>query len=96
MSELKKDIVGYIGAGLVAMMLIPQIIHTYKVKHVNGVSIYFIILNILIGIDFIIYSIFLDELPFLISEIIVLLSGLIFLFQYIYYRKNTKIIIDLV
>ena len=40
------QVVGYIGAVFLTITLLPQLYHTYKLKNVDNISIYFLLLQI--------------------------------------------------
>lgn len=79
--------IGYVGAVLVTICMIPQVYTTYKTENVEGLSIYFIVLQILSSICYIIYSIYEKTLPVVISNCATVLLSLILIFLYYKYNK---------
>lgn len=74
------EIIGYFGAFFLTITLIPQIIHTIRTKKVDDISYYFIGLQILTCVLFLIYGIMIFEKPLILSNSIVLFQLIIFLF----------------
>jgi len=70
----KYEYVGYAGAALISINLMPQVYHIYNVKKVDSISTMSICLNILSAIVMLIYGIFIDKMPVIIS------NGMVFLF----------------
>ena len=58
----------YIGAGLITVCLVPQVYTTYKTKTVEGLSLFFLILQILSSICYVIYGLYEHTLPIIISN----------------------------
>lgn len=90
--RIAADAIGYSIAALLAMLLYPQVRKTLKHKHTLGLSKKTIILNILISVLGVVYSILIGEYPLLTGE------GLVFLFSvwlavlYMKYRDNTDLL----
>ncbi len=61
------ELIGYIGGILTLLNMLPQIIKTYRLKNVEGVSNFMIITYGLSMIFWVIYAYFINNLPLLIS-----------------------------
>ena len=95
MNNLTKDIFGYIGAVLLCITLLPQIHQTYKTKKTRDISLFFMCLQILTCIFFLIYGIALDEDPLIISNSVVLFELFILLYAKIYFDNDDRNIREL-
>ena len=76
----KYDSVGYIASILLYMILIPQLYHIFKVKKMDQISWYFILLNLLTSILFLIYGILIEAFPIVIANIILCIQNLMLIF----------------
>ena len=74
------NILGYCGAVCLVISLIPQLIHTYKLKKVDNISYLFICLQILTCVLFLIYGILLMEIPLILANSCVLIQLIILMF----------------
>ena len=71
------EYIGYIGAFFISINLIPQILHIYKNKDAESISITFIALGLISSTIMFVYGILINKFPILIS------NGMIFLFYFI-------------
>jgi uncharacterized protein with PQ loop repeat len=55
--EQVGQVSGYVGAGLITLMTIPQVIHTYKTRDATGLSWYTLVCQFLVGVAFLIYGV---------------------------------------
>jgi uncharacterized protein with PQ loop repeat len=79
------EYIGYAGAFFISINLIPQIIHIYKNKNADSISVTSIILGIISSILMLIYGIFIFKIPIIISNCIIFLFYCIILFfKYLY------------
>ena len=89
MEDKHIDIVGYIGAVFLSLLLLPQVYQTYKMKKSDQISYIFVILEILTSITFIIYGVFIDSVPIIVANNISLISGILLGISKIIYKTNT-------
>ena len=82
----KYDPVGYVAAVSLCMILIPQLIHILKVKKMDQISWYFILLNLLTSILFLIYGILIEALPMIIANVILCFQNCMLIFLKIKYN----------
>ena len=88
-------IIVYISGTLLNITFIPQIYRTYKTKQTDDISIYFMSLQMITSIFYLIYSVLLNENPLIISnsilfcELLSLFIGKI-LFSYVYKKEETN------
>ena len=82
------QVVGYIGAVFLTITLLPQLYHTYKLKNVDNISIYFLLLQIKTCSLFLTYGILLGELPLILANTLVLLQSFILFFFKIHYSRK--------
>lgn len=71
------EFVGYCAAISLIITLCPQIYHTYKTKKVVDLSYFFIVLNLITSVLFLIYGILLKQLPLIIANIFLILQNMI-------------------
>ena len=83
------DIIGYIGGGILAICLIPQIYQILKTKHVENISYLWQIMYLIGVASHLYYSIYYNLLPIYIPSILELLL-ILFLFslKIKYQKKN--------
>ena len=77
--------IGYIGAVLLDITLLPQLYKTFKSKQTRDISIYFMFLQIVTCIFFLIYGILLNEIPIMMANSILMLELLVLLYAKIRY-----------
>lgn len=86
-NELYKLIFGWSANILAVLLLIPQIIKSIKNKDTQSLSLFFLFLQMLSSIFWVIYSFILDEFPLIICMIIYCVEST-FLFFYKIYIEN--------
>jgi len=89
MEDKYIDIVGYIGAVFLSLLLLPQVYQTYKMKKSDQISVIFVIFEILTSITFIIYGCFINAVPIIIANSISLISGILLGISKIIFKTNT-------
>ena len=87
--RIAADTIGYSIAALLAILLIPQILKTFKHKHTLGLSIKTVVLNVVIGLLGVVYAVLIEEYPLLVGEIVVFLFSLCLFSLFFIYSKNT-------
>jgi uncharacterized protein with PQ loop repeat len=87
-------VIGYLGSVMLSVLMLPQIHTTYKTKEINGISVWFLIFELIATLLWIIYGIgFLLEnnpngLPIVIANSCLFVSVIILLvMKYKYSRK---------
>ena len=83
-----SDIYGYIGGGLLVITLLPQLYLTYKSKKVDDISYIFIFLQIITCFFFLIYGIYLKEIPIILANSILFVQLMLFLLLKKMYNKD--------
>jgi MtN3 and saliva related transmembrane protein len=81
MESNEYDYIGYLAGASLCCVLIPQIYKIWKLKSSEEISCYFIFLGIITGILYLIYGIFIKAIPIIVTNVIVLLQNLIFLYM---------------
>jgi len=89
---ITNELFGYAGALGVSLILVPQVIKTYREKNVRGLSLTFLIINLWTGITFLIYGVLERIWPMIVSNIISLLCCFQLLFLYI--KWNSRSVVD--
>ena len=69
MNSTVIDIIGYFGSFLISIILIPQVIKTYKTKDTNGLSYIFLLIGFLAAILMVVYGYFINALPIIFANI---------------------------
>ena len=95
MENQTRTIIGYVGGTLLNITFIPQIYKTYKTKHTEDISLIYMVLQNITCIFCLIYAIFLNENPLIVSNSILLFELLLLLygkihFSYLVNNKNNK------
>ena len=80
-------IIGYLAAVSLITTLLPQLYFTYKTKKVDDLSYFFIFMQILTCILFLIYGILLKETPLLLANSMVVTQSIILLILKKIYTK---------
>lgn len=83
-------IVGYIGSLLVSVTFLPQVIHTYRIKDASGISKVFMITNLIGTTCMLVYGLYENLLPVLISNCIILTFLILLTILMILFRKKTE------
>jgi hypothetical protein len=79
------EYIGYTGAFFISINLIPQILHIYKNKDAESISVTSVALGIISSIIMSTYAILINKIPIIISNSMVFLFYLIILFfKYLY------------
>jgi uncharacterized protein with PQ loop repeat len=81
------EILGWIATVLFSIMLIPQIMKTIEVKHVDGVSFSLFVLALVANIIALIYAYLICQPPLIIKYTIGAVISLLYLFIYFKYRR---------
>jgi MtN3 and saliva related transmembrane protein len=85
LDETTITTIGYIGAVLLDITLLPQLYKTFKSKQTRDISIYFMFLQIITCIFFLTYGILLNEAPIMMANSILMLELLVLLYAKIRY-----------
>ena len=85
------SIYGYIGGVFVSITLVPQIVHTLRLKRVEQLSSVFLITNTIGTVFMLIYSIQESLLPVLVTNTFIFACNIILCFIYMKYRRNAEI-----
>ena len=89
-NELNKMIFGRTANILAVLLLIPQIIKSIKNKDTQSLSLFFLFLQMLSSIFWVVYSFILNEEPLIICMIIYCLESTFLFFYKIYVEKYTN------
>ncbi len=86
---MEKDIIGYLAASSLIIILCPQLYKTYQTKKVDDIAYGFIFLQILTSILFLTYGILLKEIPMILANIMIFIqSGILIMFKIMYTKKE--------
>ena len=81
---------GYVGSANACIMMIPQIILTYKKKTMEDISMQYIVLNLLTQCLFLPYTIYFKLYPFLTVNVFLATYDICLIYCYLYYYKFNK------
>ena len=81
------EYIGYVGAFFISINLIPQIVHIYKIKNADSISVTSIILGIISSVLMLTYGLFIYKIPILLYNSINKVSLQIYLLIYIKFIK---------
>jgi len=85
------EIIGYVGGGLLAITSLPQIYMTFRTKKTDDISIYFIFLQIITCIFFLMYGILINANPIMIANSILLFELILLLFAKIKFSHTSNV-----
>lgn len=92
MKSYEKEIFGYIGTFFVISINIPLFIKVYISKSTNDLSMTTFIFTLLAGIFYLLYGIFINKIPLILcNAIIIIITSFLIYFKIIYDKKNTPI-----
>jgi len=88
---------GWIATFLFSIMVIPQIIKTYRSKDTSGVSLAVFVIYLNANIIALIYAFMIKQQPLIIKYIVAIITTVIYIiiFWYYYRRKNIENKIDI-
>jgi len=96
--DIEYIIFGYMAATLTGILPIPQVLHTFRTKDIQGVSINFLILYMLVavawtifGIGFVVNKDVDNSIPLLFPNILNIICLILQIFLYFKYKKIDQI-----
>ncbi len=84
------DILGYVGTFILGVTLLPQVFKTFTEKKANDLSMSYLMLQLTSNVIFIIYGYFLESLPIIISNGIVMSCSLSLIYAKIMYKGGYR------
>lgn len=84
------NIIGYFGSGFLTIMMIPQVVTSYKTKKVDDISFLFVFLNLMAVSCLIPYSLYFGLYPVLAANFSVGICNLLLVFLKIYILNKRK------
>lgn len=88
-SDKTINTIGYVGAVLLDITLLPQLYKTFKSKQTRDISIYFMFLQIITCV-FLVYGILLNEAPIMMTNSILMGELLVLLYAKILYSYGVS------
>ena len=89
MDQFLIDIFGYIGAILVGILLMPQIVHTYNTKKTDGLSYIFLGISTTAAIFMLIYGFLITSIPVMTANSMYLLCNIMLIIMKYKYDNIT-------
>ena len=86
MVNINYKIIGWLGTILFSIRMFPQIMHTYYSKHVSGLSLNFILMDMISAFLLMIYSLKINAYPMIVCNFIATLCDIILLV--IFFKKK--------
>ena len=74
-----QEIIGYVAAFCTTLAFLPQLIHTLKVKHTEGVSLGMYSLFVIGIVLWLVYGVLIDAMPVIVANVITLVFASIIL-----------------
>ena len=87
---MNPDIIGYIGTGFLGVTLIPQVVHTYRTKKVDDLSLPYILLQLTSNMIYIYYGYLIRAIPIIVCNGLVGLLSTGLLFAKIKFTEKTE------
>ena len=84
-----SDIIGYMAAGFLSILFIPQVYRTFKTKDTNAISYFFLILQVFTSSLFITYGYLIDSIPIILANISTLICNFLLIFAKLKFRNTT-------
>jgi uncharacterized protein with PQ loop repeat len=85
------EYIGYVGAALISINLVPQVYHIYHIKNADSISTSAIALNIISSIIMLAYGICIEQYPVIISNgMICMFYVAIGYFKYIFQSAKSQ------
>ena len=89
MPHATAEIVGYVGAVFLAVMVVPQVVHTYRTRHTADLSLAFILLQISTCVLFVVFGVLTpNSWPVVVGNGLSGLSGLLLLIAKFTFEKK--------
>lgn len=82
-----SNIIGYIAAIFLSVLFIPQVVKTYRTKNVQGISLIFLILEVITCILFITYGILIKAVPVIVANCTALLCNILLIVAKLTFNK---------
>ena len=84
-----SDIIGYMAAGFLSILFIPQVYRTFKIKETKAISYFFLILQVFTSSLFITYGYLLDSIHVMLANISTLICNFLLIFAKLKFRNTT-------
>ena len=84
-----SDIIGYMAAGFLSVLFIPQVYRTFKTKETKAISYFFLILQVFTSSLFITYGYLIDSIPVMLANTSTLLCNFLLIFAKLKFRNTT-------
>lgn len=83
------DIIGYMAAGFLSILFIPQVYKTFKTKETKAISYLFLILEFFTSGLFIIYGYLINSIPVILANVSALICNLLLIFAKLKFKNTT-------
>ena len=85
------DIIGYMAAGFLSILFIPQVYKTFKTKETKAISYLFLILQIFTSGLFITYGYLINSIPLILANVSTLVCNFFLIFAKMKFKKNNTL-----
>lgn len=82
-----SNIIVYVAAIFLSVLFIPQVVKTYRKKNVQGISLIFLILEVITCILFITYGILIKAIPVIVANCTALLCNILLMVAKLTFNK---------
>jgi len=85
------QVLGWVATVLFSVMLIPQIIKTWKLRDTRGVSLFLFVIYLIANIIALVYALMINQFPLIIRYEIAIGTSLVYIFIFLlFYFKRRK------
>jgi len=88
MDEQVVNTIGFVATGLIGFSMVPQVYQTFRAKRADGLSMGYLVLQVISNILFIIYGYFINSLPILICNGMILLCSTLLVWAKCCYKPD--------
>ena len=83
------DIIGYMAAGFLSILFIPQVYKTFKTKETKAISYLFLILEVFTSRLFVTYGYLINSIPVILANTSTLICNFFLIFAKLKFRNTT-------
>ena len=91
MNQTVVDTLGFVGTAILGVTMLPQVYKTFKEKKVNDLSLSYLVLQWIANVLFLFYGYFIESLPVVISNGIVLICSSSLIYAKYAYKDDSYI-----
>ena len=85
---MNGDIIGYVGTGVLTITMIPQVYKTFRERRADGISMVYLLLQIVANILFILYGFCIHSMPVIVSNCMVISCSVSIVFGKLFFAAT--------